>query len=98
MLRIERTRQAREDVLDIWNYIAADSIEAADALVRRLDEVIRLLCEHPRLGTPQDKYRHGLRCMSVGNYLIFYDEIPGVLRVLRVLHGARHWEDLVRGD
>jgi toxin ParE1/3/4 len=96
MLRIVRTSQAQEDVLDMWQFIAADSIEAADALVRRLDEVVRLLSEHPRLGMPEDKYRIGLRCMPVGNYLIFYEETPDALRILRVLHGARRWEELIQ--
>ncbi|MDB5339443.1 MAG: plasmid stabilization protein [Planctomycetaceae bacterium] len=96
MARIIRTRQARSDVLDIWEYIAADNTAAADKVIRRLDEVIRLLAEQPELGSRQDKYRVGLRCMPVGNYLIFYDQIPDAIRVLRILHGARRWEDLIQ--
>lgn len=92
MLNIVRTRQACEDVIEIWQYIAADNAAAADAVVRRLDEVILLVREHPQLGTPLDRYRTGLRCMPAGSYLIFYDEISGALRILRVLHGARRWE------
>lgn len=95
MARIIRTRQARADVLNIWEYIAADNTAAADKLIRRIDEVVRLLAEQPELGSPQDKYRIGLRCMPVGSYLIFYDQIPGAIRVIRILHGARRWEDLI---
>lgn len=95
MARIIRTRQARTDVLDIWEYIAADNSAAADKLIRRLDEVVRLLAERPALGSPQDKYRLGLRCMPVGNYLVFYDQVPDGIRILRILHGARRWEDLM---
>jgi len=51
-LNILRTRQACEDVIDIWQYIAADNAVAADAVVRRLDEAILLLGEHPKLGVP----------------------------------------------
>lgn len=96
MARIIRTRQARSDVLDIWEYIAADNTAAADKLLLRLDEVVRLLAEQPELGSRQDKYRVGLRCMPVGNYLIFYDQVPDAIRVLRILHGARRWEDLIQ--
>ena len=95
MARIIRTRQARADVLNIWEYIAADNAAAADKLIRRLDEVVRLLAEQPELGSPQDKYRVGLRCMPVGAYLIFYDQVPDAIRVIRILHGARRWEDLI---
>lgn len=95
MARIIRTRQARSDVLDIWEYIAADNTAAADKLILRLDEVVRLLAEQPELGSRQEKYRVGLRCMPVGN-LIFYDQVPDAIRVLRILHGARRWEDLIQ--
>jgi toxin ParE1/3/4 len=66
MGRIIRTKQARNDVLDIWEYVAADNATAADKLIRRLDEVVRLLSEQPEIGSPQNKYRVGLRCMPVG--------------------------------
>ena len=95
MARLLRTRQVRQDVLDIWKFIAADNTAAADKLIRRLDEVVRLLAERPELGSRQDKYRVGLRCMAVGNYLVFYDQIPETIRILRILHGARRWEDLI---
>jgi toxin ParE1/3/4 len=95
MARILRTRQAREDVLDIWEHIAADNRTAADRLVRRLDEAVQLLGRHPGLGSKQEKYRQGLRCLPVGNYLIFYDQVSDAIRILRILHGARRWDDLI---
>ena len=33
--------------------------------------------------------------MPVGNYRIFYDQIPDVIRVLRILRATRRWEDLI---
>jgi toxin ParE1/3/4 len=95
MGRIVRTRQAREDVLAIWEYIAADNETAADRLLRRFDETARRLSENPALGSSQARFRQGLRCMPVGNYLIFYEPITDGIRILRVLHGARRWEDLL---
>lgn len=95
MARVVRTRQAREDVLAIWEYIAADNEGAADRLLRRFDETAQRLLENPKLGSPQDRFRHGLRCMPVRNYLIFYEPITDGIRILRVLHGARRWEDLL---
>lgn len=96
MARLIRTRQAREDVLSIWKYVAADNLAAADRLMQRLDETVHLLAKQPNLGSPQDKYRVGLRCLPVGSYLIFYDQIPDAIRILRILHGARRWEDLIQ--
>jgi toxin ParE1/3/4 len=95
MPRIIRTRIAREDVLEIWRYIANDNPVAADKLIRRLDEKVNLLAAQPGIGSSQEKYRPSLRCLPVGNYLIFYEPISDGIRVLRILHGAPRWEDLL---
>jgi toxin ParE1/3/4 len=95
MGRIVRTRQAREDVLAIWKYIAADNETAADRLLSRFDEIAQRLSENPKLGSSQDRFRSGLRCMPVASYLIFYEPITDGNRILRGLHGARRWEDLL---
>jgi toxin ParE1/3/4 len=95
MARLLRTSQARSDVLDIWEYIARDNPKAADNLVRKLDLMLRRLAEQPGIGAPQEKYRVGLRCFPVGNYLIFYESIPKGIQVIRVLHGARDWPEII---
>jgi toxin ParE1/3/4 len=95
MARIVRTRQAREDVIDIWEYIARDNSTAADKLLRKFDETMQHLSEHPRIGAPQDKYRRGLRCFPVGRYLIFYESFDGGIRIIRVLHGRRNWPEFL---
>lgn len=92
MAHITRTKLARADLRDIWLYIAQDSIEAADRFLDRLDRAIRLIAANPALGERQDRIKQGLRRFVVGRYLIFYEPIPGGIRVVRVLHGARRWE------
>ena len=47
------------------------------------------------MGSQQDRYRSGLRCFPVGNYLIFYNITDDGIEVFRVLHGARHLEGLL---
>jgi plasmid stabilization system protein ParE len=32
---------------------------------------------------------------SQGDYLIFYESIPRSIQVLRVLHGARDWHEII---
>lgn len=96
MPRVIRTSQAREDVLDIWAYIAQDNPVAADKLLKKVDETIDVLATTPDIGIPQFQYRPGLRCKPVAKrYLIFYEPSNDGIRVLRVLHGARKWEDLL---
>lgn len=35
MFRLERTGRFEDDLLDIWDYVAADSQRAADQLIHR---------------------------------------------------------------
>ena len=93
--RYRLTRRAEQDVLDIWLYIAADNITAADKLVDRFTEIYERLADNPGIGSSQEQYRPGLRCFPVGNYIVFYRTIDGGIEVYRVLHGARQLEDLL---
>lgn len=93
MARILRSIFARADLRDAWLYVAQDNINAADRLLERIDRTIRLIAENPAIGEPQNDLKQGLRRFVVGNYLIFYEPISEGIRVVRVLHGARRWEE-----
>jgi len=93
MARILRSKLARGDLRDAWLYVAQDNISAADRLLERIDRTIRLIAESPAIGEPQNDLKQGLRRFVVGNYLIFYEPISEGIRVVRVLHGARRWEE-----
>lgn len=41
------TPRAEQDIGDIWDYIAADSIEAADRVLTALEKAIALLAKTP---------------------------------------------------
>lgn len=89
------TPQAREDVLSIWRYIAADNEPAADKLIDRFSETFEQLARQPDMGTRRDQYRAGLRAFLVGRYAIFYERHADGIRIFRVLHGARRFDDLL---
>lgn len=92
---VRLTEQAREDILDIWEYIARDNVQAADGLVDRFTDTYQKLADLPGMGVRQDQYRPGLRCFPVGKYIIFYTVADDHIEVYRVLHGARRLEDLL---
>lgn len=96
MIRIVRTPLADADLADIWSYIARDNAPAADRLIRQISDAFDLLAANPDLGIRQDDIRPGLRCKPVRrHYLIFYEVAGDLLRILRVLHAARRYEDLL---
>jgi len=96
MAKILRTPLADADLEEIWAYIARDNPAAADKLIRQVSDMFGLLADNPELGIRQDDIRPGLRCKPLRrNYLIFYEVAGDVIRILRVLHGSRKYEDLL---
>ena len=78
-----------EDVVGIWTYIARDSVTAADRLVDRLTQAYEILSANPELGEAVPQYRQNLRRLSVGSYILYYEQQTDVITIVRVLHGAR---------
>ncbi len=82
--------QAYTDLEEIWEYIAADSLDAADGVREEIYEAIQSLVPFPYVGHSRpDLTARPLRFQSVRDYVIAYapDEKP--LAVIAVLHGRR---------
>ncbi|MCX6700048.1 MAG: type II toxin-antitoxin system RelE/ParE family toxin [Methanomicrobiales archaeon] len=90
--QVEITAVAETDVEEIWEYIAQDTIDAANSLVLHLEEqigrleIFPLRCpivpENELLGT---NYRH----LLYDNYRIIFKIIDSRVVILRVVHMAR---------
>lgn len=53
------TRRAEQDAGDIWDYIAEDSIEAADRVLEALEKALyRLARRHDSATLPEGRRRH----------------------------------------
>jgi len=50
--------------------------------------------EMPGMGVARPDVRPDLRTFPAGNYLILYREIDNGAEIVRVVHGARHWQKL----
>jgi plasmid stabilization system protein ParE len=80
------TPRAAQDVGDIWDYIADDSIEAADRVLDALEKAMYRLSKTPGVGHVREELadrRH--RFFPVYSYLIVYRFETKPLQVLRVL-------------
>lgn len=89
MSRCLHTRQAREDILDIWAYVAEENPDAADRLLDAIGERCGLLAASPGLGPARPDLAPGLRHNVLRSYLILYREIPDGVEIVRVLHCRR---------
>ncbi len=80
---------AKIDVSEIWDYIAEDSLNAADDWIDRLDEKFQLLATQPLMGRVREELLPHLRSFGHGSYVIFYLPLTNGIDVVRVLHAAR---------
>ncbi len=84
--------RAKADISEIWEFIAEDSDDQADAFIDLIDQKFQLLAQKSGLGRRREELAEGLRSFPVGRYVIFYLPIPGGVQIVRVLHGARDIE------
>jgi plasmid stabilization system protein ParE len=84
------SREARLDLLEIWEYIARDNIDVADRVEREIEQALSMLARHPELGhRRRDLTTKPVRFWAVYSYLIVYDPTAQPLEVARILSGYR---------
>jgi toxin ParE1/3/4 len=94
MSRLLISPKAATDLEEIADYIALDSPRAAAGLVERFEHVVKLLSEHPGIGTKREDIAKDFRGFALGNYLVLYREIGNGIEIIRFIHGARQLKDL----
>jgi toxin ParE1/3/4 len=93
---VRYSRRAREDLLDIWLYIARQNSEAAaDRVFDRIEEGCRALARHPELGPVRSEIADDARSLVIQRWLALYRLTTRGVEVVRVIDGAR---DLGRID
>lgn len=95
MQRYYLTSVAENDVRNIWDYIAADNIAAADQMIDRFTAFFNLLAANPEAGEEISHRTRSFRRATVPPYVIYYQLTGSKVAIVRVLHGARNWEDLL---
>ena len=89
--------RAYEDLIEIWSYIADDSVTNADAFIDRLYETMKSLGRNPGAGRQRQELAPGIQSFPFGRYLIFYRAVSNGVEIIRVLHGARDIENIFEG-
>lgn len=87
------TPEARQDLTEIWEYIAEDSVKRADQVLARLYDSLVQLAESPGMG----HHRKGLadsrhRFWTVYSYVVVYRWETTPIQFIAVVHGARDLE------
>ncbi|MCP4677672.1 MAG: type II toxin-antitoxin system RelE/ParE family toxin [Deltaproteobacteria bacterium] len=88
-MKLKFTKQSKQDLDDIWEYIARDNPSAADGFIDSLHGKCCMLAERPEIGKERPEIRLDIRSFPVGNYLIFYHLQDGIITIDRFLSGYR---------
>ena len=82
--------EARLDLLELWEFIAQDNVDAADRVQQEVQHAVSLLARNPELGhLRRDLTTKAVRFWAVHSYLIIYDPATQPLEVVRILSGYR---------
>ena len=78
------------DLDDIWEYIAADSVDAADRWIGKLFDAFEALGDTPGMGHRRaDLTAHSVLFWPVGAYLIIYRAERRPIEIVAVTQGSR---------
>ena len=89
--------RARSDLIEIWSYIADDSVASADAFINKLYETIQVLAKQSGSGRHREELAPGILSFPFGRYIIFYRASQGAIEIVRILHGARDIQTIFEG-
>ncbi len=80
---------ARQDLSDIFDYIAQDNPVAAANWVEAIEQKCRFIATTPEFGEKRPEYSSDIRSSAVGRYVIFFRPIRDGIEVARVIPGNR---------
>jgi toxin ParE1/3/4 len=97
MAQLKWSPLARQDLIDICDFVAFDSRERASKLADRFVELVERLPDFPHAGSIVPEYeRADLRERFLFKYRVIYLIRGTDVEVVRILHGARNLpEDLI---
>jgi len=89
MVAVSFSPKSRQDILDIGDYIAKDSQDSARRFVGKLIEQCQRIGNAPLAYTAREDLAPGFCMAPIGRYVVFFRVLGEMVRVERVLHGAR---------
>ena len=92
------TEQAESDLEDAWEYLAQRNEAAADRLLDGILQRARLHAQFPLLGRLREDLGPNLRIFVVSPFVAFYRPFADTIEVLRVLHGSRDVETIMKQE
>ncbi|MEA3277587.1 MAG: type II toxin-antitoxin system RelE/ParE family toxin [Pseudomonadota bacterium] len=92
-MKVVWSPEARQDLREIYSYLAAENPYAARTLQQRLKQAVQLLRENPHIGRPGRVADTRELVISGTSYIVPYQIKEKRLELLRVYHMARKWPE-----
>ena len=89
MAKLIISTQAEQDLLDIWLYIAEDSLVNADRFLDKINDTVQRLAEFKNIGVNRPELAVGLLSFPLDRYMLYYREVNTGIELVRVLHSSR---------
>lgn len=94
--KIKYSPAAVDDMDEIFSYISLDNVQAAETLLKKLDQHISILADFPNMGSVLSEEEFPLiqrayRFIVVNPYLVFYRVLDDTIIIHRILHGRRDY-------
>ncbi len=90
MLPVVFSPSARDDLVDIWEYISTDDLAAADRLIEEIQRACQRFAAMPEIGHLRaDLTSSDIRFWPVGSYLVVYRLQADGVEIIRILSGYR---------
>ena len=97
MRQFDLTPEAIADLLEIWEFISQDSVDAADRVLDDFYQSFGRLATTPGMGhRREDLTRRDVRFWPIYSYLVVYQRSSRPLLVIAVLHGNRDVKRLLQ--
>ena len=87
--RPRKSPQTEIDLRLIYHFIADDSVRAADAWLKRIEDIFDMLADTPLGGRARNDLAPNLRSFPVGRYVVFYKPLSDGVEVIRVMNGRQ---------
>ena len=93
MIELVITEPAKDDLRDIWRYIAENSyLEYADRQLDRILVECELLTHQPEMGVERADVFKGIRFFPIGRYNIYYRYQANTIFIAHIVDSARDFK------
>ena len=89
-MRLSWTQEANDDRRVIYDFVEADNPAAALSLDELFSECASRLINYPYIGRV-GRIETTRELVAHQNYVLIYDVVDDLVRVLRVIHAAKQW-------